>query len=58
MLFLKILFGVYLILSIVGLRNTCNKHPRIQCPVNLGTDIASWLINTAITVLLGYYIWG
>lgn len=54
----KIVFWLFVATCIFGFVVVCKDHPRKQEDVNLGTDLATWIIYCALTVWLWFGIWG
>jgi hypothetical protein len=58
MLIIKILFWIEVVGAIFRLYWVCQDHPRQQKDVNMGTDLAGWIITSGLAVWLWFFIWG
>ena len=57
MIFVKVTFWLMAAGASIGLIRVCQDHPREQTPNNIGTDLVIWIINSVLSIGLGYYIW-
>ena len=58
MIFLKVIFWMYVVTVVINLGQVCADHPRKRAPINLGTDLVNWILNTLTAVVLWVVLWG
>jgi len=58
MLIFKVVFWLWAFASLSSLFDVCEDHPRQRTDVNIGTDLAIWIVQIILTIWMGFSLWG
>ena len=58
MLGLKIMFWLYVVTLVIKVFHLIEDHPRLEKPVNIGTDLLSLILNMVFGFIVGHHVWG